>query len=90
MCVAHARRASSGAFGCAGRQAGNSCRYGYAGVRALLWLQGMSRARIQRMKQERAERWPHVMAAGALARSQSRAGLRGARATREHRLPRQK
>ncbi len=30
----------------------NSCRFCYAAVRAMLWAQGMSRARIQRMEQD--------------------------------------
>ena len=63
----------------------NSCRFCYAGVRALLWAQGMSRARIQRMEQDlaRADLPPRTMAAVAFGRSQSRSGPSGAPAARE-------
>ncbi len=63
----------------------NSCRYCYAGVRALLWFQGMSRTQVQRMEQDlaRAELSPRTMAAVAFARSQSRSGPTGARAARD-------
>jgi AhpD family alkylhydroperoxidase len=55
----------------------NSCRYCYAGVRALLWLQGMSRARIQRMEHDlaRSNLSSRTMAAIAFARSLSRSGV---------------
>jgi AhpD family alkylhydroperoxidase len=63
----------------------NSCRFCYAGVRALLWAQGMSRARIQRMEQDlaRADLPPRTMAAVAFVRSQSRSGPPGAETARE-------
>lgn len=63
----------------------NSCRYCYAGIRALLWFQGMSRVQVQRMEQDlaRGELSPRTMAAVAFARSQSRYGPPGARAARE-------
>lgn len=63
----------------------NSCRYCYAGVRALLWLQGMSRTRIQRMENElsQAALSPPTMAAIEFARSQSRSGPGARRAARE-------
>ena len=63
----------------------NSCRFCYAAVRILLWAQGMSRPRIERMEQDlaRADLPPRTMAALAFARSQSRSGPAGARAARE-------
>src|SRR5262249_49374996 len=63
----------------------NSCRFCYAAVRALLWAQGMSWVRIQRMEQDltRADLPPRTMAAVAFGRSQSRSGPAGARAARE-------
>ena len=63
----------------------NACRFCYAGVRALLWLQGMSRARIQRVEREltRADLPPRTVAAIACGRSQSRSGPPGARAARD-------
>ena len=63
----------------------NSCRFCYAAVRGLLWAQGMSWARIQRMEQDltRADLPPRTMAAVAFGRSQSRSGPAGARAARE-------
>jgi AhpD family alkylhydroperoxidase len=63
----------------------NSCRFCYAAVRALLWAQGMSQARIQRMEQDvtRADLPPRTMAAVAFGRSQSRSGPAGAREARE-------
>ncbi|HEX6080440.1 MAG TPA: hypothetical protein VF197_12485 [Methylomirabilota bacterium] len=63
----------------------NSCRYCFAGVRALLWFQGMSRARIQGIEQDlaRAGLSPRTMAGIAFARSQSRSGPSAARAARE-------
>jgi AhpD family alkylhydroperoxidase len=63
----------------------NSCRFCYAGVRALLWAQGMSRARIQRMEEDlaRAQLPPRTMAAVAFGRSQSRSGPPAAKVARE-------
>jgi AhpD family alkylhydroperoxidase len=63
----------------------NSCRFCYAAVRALLWAQGMSWARIERMEQDlaRADLPPRTMAAVAFGRSQSRSGPAGARQARE-------
>ena len=63
----------------------NSCRFCYAGVRMLLWMQGMPRTRIQRMEQDLAQAAlsARTMAAVAFARSQSRSGPPGARAARE-------
>jgi AhpD family alkylhydroperoxidase len=63
----------------------NSCRFCYAAVRAMLWAQGMSRARIQRVEQDltRADLPPRTVAAIAFGRSQSRSGPPGARAARE-------
>ncbi|HXV79692.1 MAG TPA: hypothetical protein VEG60_07420 [Candidatus Binatia bacterium] len=63
----------------------NSCRFCYAAVRGLLWAQGMSWTRIQRMEQDLtlADLPPRTMAAVALGRSQSRSGPAGARAARE-------
>ncbi len=54
----------------------NSCRYCYAAVRMLLWAQGMSEARIQRLEQRLsgAELPPKTVAAIAFARRQSRGG----------------
>ena len=63
----------------------NSCRFCYAAVRALLWAQGMSWARIERMEQDlaRADLPPRAMAAVAFGRSQSRTGPTAARQARE-------
>jgi AhpD family alkylhydroperoxidase len=63
----------------------NSCRFCYAGVRALLWGQGMSKVRIQRVEQDlmRADLPPRTVAAIAFGRSQSRSGPPGAREARE-------
>jgi len=63
----------------------NSCRFCYAAVRAMLWAQGMSRARIQRIEQDlaRADLSPRALAAMAFGRSQSRSGPAGARAARD-------
>ena len=63
----------------------NSCRFCYAAVRALLWAQGMSWARIQRMEEDlaRADLPPQTMAAVAFGRNQSRSGPAGARQARE-------
>jgi alkylhydroperoxidase family enzyme len=54
----------------------NSCRFCYAAVRAMLWSQGMSLARIQGLEQDltRADLPARTMAALAFARSQSRKG----------------
>jgi alkylhydroperoxidase family enzyme len=54
----------------------NSCRFCYAAVRAMLWSQGMSLARIQRLEHDftRADLPPRTTAALAFARSQSRKG----------------
>src|SRR5215469_2754391 len=59
----------------------NSCRYCYAAVRTMLWAQGISKARIQRMEQDltRADLAPRTVAAIAFGRSQSRSGPSGAR-----------
>jgi len=63
----------------------NSCRFCYAVQRALLWIQGMSEARIQRVEQDltRADRAPRTVAAIAFGRSQSRVGPAGAREARQ-------
>jgi AhpD family alkylhydroperoxidase len=63
----------------------NSCRFCYAAVRVLLWAQGMSRARVERLEQDltRADLPPRTMAAVAFGRSQSRTGPAGAREARE-------
>lgn len=63
----------------------NSCRFCYAAVRALLWTQGMSKARIQRIEQDlaRADLPPRTVAAMAFGRTQSRTGPSGARQARE-------
>jgi AhpD family alkylhydroperoxidase len=63
----------------------NSCRFCYAAVRALLWAQGMSLARIQRIEQDltRADLPRRTLAAIAFGRSQSRSGPPGARAAGE-------
>ncbi len=59
----------------------NSCRYCFAASRALLWLQGMKRERIQRLEQDlsRTDLPPATQAAIALGRSQSRKGPAGMR-----------
>jgi AhpD family alkylhydroperoxidase len=63
----------------------NSCRFCYAAVRALLWGQGMTMVRIQRVEQDltRADLPPRTVAAIAFGRSQSRSGPSGARAARD-------
>lgn len=63
----------------------NSCRFCYAAVRAMLWSQGMSMARIQRIEHDltRADLPPRTVAALAFGRSQSRSGPAGARAARD-------
>ena len=52
----------------------NSCRFCYAAQRALLWAQGMSEARIQRVEHNlnRADLVPRTVAAIAFGRSQYR------------------
>jgi len=58
----------------------NSCRFCYAAQRALLWVQGMSEARTQRVEQNlsRTDLEPRTVAAIAFGRSQSRVGPAGA------------
>ena len=68
----------------------NSCRFCYAAVRAMLWSQGMSLARIQRVEEDltRADLPRRAVAAIAFGRSQSRTGPGGGTAAREGaRLP---
>ena len=62
----------------------NSCRFCYAGVRALLWAQGVSKARLEKIEQQVAQgNLPaRTIAAIAFGRSQSRSGPSGARAAR--------
>jgi len=54
----------------------NSCRFCYAAVRAVLWAQGMSQARIERMERDlaRSDLPPRTMAAVAFGRTLSRSG----------------
>jgi alkylhydroperoxidase family enzyme len=54
----------------------NSCRFCYAAIRMLLWAQGMSEARIQRIEQKLsgADLAPKLAAAIAFGRRQSRIG----------------
>jgi len=63
----------------------NSCRFCYAAVRAILRVQGMSEARIQRVEQDltRADLPPRTVAAIVFGRSQSRSGPPAAREARE-------
>ena len=63
----------------------NSCRFCYAAVRAMLRVQGMSEARIQRVEQDlaRADLAPRTVSALAFARSQSRSGPPAAREARD-------
>ena len=63
----------------------NSCRFCYAGVRLMLWAQGMSKARIERVEQDlaRGDLAPRTVAAIAFARRQSRGGPATARGARE-------
>ena len=63
----------------------NSCRFCYAAVRAMLWSQGMSLARIQRVEEDltRADLPRRAVAAIAFGRSQSRTGPAGAPVARE-------
>lgn len=58
----------------------NSCRFCYAAVRMLLWAQGMSEARIQRIEQELSGAALAAKTAAAIAfgRRQSRVGPQGA------------
>jgi AhpD family alkylhydroperoxidase len=59
----------------------NACRFCFAAVRAVLWFQGMDRARVQRIEQEaaRPDLPPLVRLTLDYARSQSRSGPAGAR-----------
>jgi AhpD family alkylhydroperoxidase len=63
----------------------NSCRFCYAAVRVLLWGQGMSISRIQRVEQDltRADLPARTVAAITFGRSQSRSGPASAGAARE-------
>jgi AhpD family alkylhydroperoxidase len=63
----------------------NSCRFCYAAVRAMLRIQGMSEARIQRVESDlmRAELTPREVAAIAFARAQSRSSLSAAAKARQ-------
>jgi alkylhydroperoxidase family enzyme len=62
----------------------NSCRFCYAVQRALLWSQGMSTARIERVEQDLSRGLaPEAAAAIAFGRSQSRIGPAGAREARD-------
>ena len=63
----------------------NSCRFCFAVVRALLWAQGMSRARIQHLEQDltRADLSERTLAAISFGRSQSRSGPSDARAAND-------
>jgi alkylhydroperoxidase family enzyme len=58
----------------------NSCRFCYAAVRMMLWAQGMSEARIQRIEQKLSgdDITPKTAAAIGFARRQSRVGPQGA------------
>ena len=59
----------------------NSCRYCFAAYRAMLWLQGMDHARIERLERDLSSGGlpPRVQAALALGRSQTRSGPQGMR-----------
>jgi alkylhydroperoxidase family enzyme len=65
----------------------NSCRFCYAAVRMLLWAQGMSEARIQRIEQRLrgggGELEPKTAAVVAFGRRQSRVGPQGAQEARK-------
>ncbi len=63
----------------------NSCRFCYSAVRAMLWAQGMPRARVQHLEREltRPDLPQRTAAALAFGRSQSRTGPPGAPAARE-------
>ena len=66
----------------------NSCRFCYAAVRVMLWSQGMSLARIQRVEHDltRGDLPARTAAALAFARSQSRKGPAAAGEARESAL----
>jgi AhpD family alkylhydroperoxidase len=63
----------------------NSCRFCYAAVRAMLWAQGMDKARIERVEQDllQASLPPRTAAAIVFGRAQSRSGPASARAACE-------
>ena len=63
----------------------NSCRFCYAAVRVILWSQGMSLARIQRVEHDltQADLPPRATAAMVFARNQSRKGPPAAQEARE-------
>ena len=63
----------------------NSCRYCYAGVRILLWAQGVSKEHLERIEQHlsRADLPARTVAAIAFGRSQSRSGPSAVRAARD-------
>jgi len=63
----------------------NSCRFCHAAIRMMLWAQGLSEARIQRIEQDlsRAELPAKTLAAIAFGRAQSRVGPQGAREARQ-------
>jgi alkylhydroperoxidase family enzyme len=63
----------------------NSCRFCYAAVRVMLWSQGMSIARIQRVEHDltRADLPARTVAALAFGRSQSRTGPAAVHAARD-------
>ena len=59
----------------------NSCRYCFAAYRAMLWLQGMDRTRIEQLERDLSSGAlpPRVQAALALGRGQTRSGPQGMR-----------
>lgn len=63
----------------------NSCRFCYAAIRMLLWAQGMSKTRIQRIEQRLSggELEPKTAAVVAFGRRQSRVGPPGAQEARQ-------
>ena len=63
----------------------NACRFCFAATRALLWAQGMSRARIRELEHDltRADLPTRTVAAMAFGRSQSRSGPSEARAAND-------
>jgi AhpD family alkylhydroperoxidase len=63
----------------------NSCRFCYSAVRTLLWAQGMSKTRIDRIEQDlaRGDLPPRTLAAIAFGRAQSRSGPPAAHAACE-------
>jgi AhpD family alkylhydroperoxidase len=63
----------------------NSCRFCYSAVRTLLWAQGMSKSRIDRIEQDlsRGDLPPRTRAAIAFGKAQSRSGPPAARAACE-------